>query len=118
MRTVRIGPEYRNVLEKPNGPAERLVTVRSRGITPQFVGSYAFFHLGGAEWDRWNRDMKEALLSSQRTGETCETGSWDPIGEWGYRGGRVYSTALAAMTLEVYYRFRVAETGAAAGGRP
>ena len=28
------------------------------------------------------------------------------VGEWGIAGGRVYATALGAMTLEVYYRFR------------
>jgi hypothetical protein len=38
-------------------------------------------------------------------------GSWDPIGEWGISGGRVYSTALGAMTLEVYYRFERQQEG-------
>ena len=50
--------------------------------------------------------MQEALLKSQRQGLICEDGSWDPIDEWGPAGGRVYSTALGAMTFEVYYRFR------------
>ena len=40
-----------------------------------------------------------------------EDGSWDPIGEWGLAGGRVYSTAIGAMTLEVYYRFTRAQEG-------
>ena len=40
-----------------------------------------------------------------------EDGSWDPIGEWGIAGGRVYSTAIGAMTLEVYYRFRRLQSG-------
>ena len=31
-------------------------------------------------------------------------GSWDPIGEWCVAGGRVYATAINALTLEVYYR--------------
>lgn len=48
--------------------------------------------------------MQLALLESQRIGG-CEDGSWDSISQWGDRGGRVYSTALAAMTLEVYCRF-------------
>jgi hypothetical protein len=34
-----------------------------------------------------------------------QVGSWDPDNEWGGYGGRVYSTALAAMCLEVYYRY-------------
>jgi len=31
-------------------------------------------------------------------------GSWDPDPVWGGHGGRVYATAMAALTLEVYYR--------------
>jgi hypothetical protein len=32
-------------------------------------------------------------------------GSWHFNEKWGNVGGRLYTTALAAMTLEVYYRF-------------
>ena len=35
----------------------------------------------------------------------CERGSWDPNSKWGRQGGRIYSTALAILTLEVYYRY-------------
>ena len=31
-------------------------------------------------------------------------GSWDPSGPWGRYGGRLYSTAISTLTLEVYYR--------------
>jgi hypothetical protein len=34
-----------------------------------------------------------------------EHGSWDPVDPWGSAGGRVYSTAINALTLEVYYRY-------------
>ncbi|RKY14224.1 MAG: hypothetical protein DRP82_04360, partial [Planctomycetota bacterium] len=37
----------------------------------------------------------------------CADGSWDPVGKWGMVGGRVYSTALNALTLEIYYRYEV-----------
>jgi hypothetical protein len=80
-----------------------------------YYGSYACFQVGGKPWKRWNEKMKTALLSSQRAvsrGDTEEVdGSWDPIGEWGVVGGRVYSTALAAMTLEVYYRYKRQASG-------
>ena len=34
-------------------------------------------------------------------------GSWDPEPNWvGRSGGRVYSTAINVLTLEVYYRYR------------
>lgn len=70
-----------------------------------YYASYALFQYGGAAWNQWNPPLQKALLESQRRGG-CEDGSWDPVGEWGPRGGRVYSTALGAMTFEVYYRFR------------
>ena len=69
-----------------------------------YYGSYAMFQFGGSQWKEWNDAMQEALLPTQRVGG-CEDGSWDPIGEWGAAGGRVYATAIGAMTLEVYYRF-------------
>ncbi len=77
-----------------------------------YYGSYALFQYGGQLWKKWNDAMLAALLNSQRRGTVASTdepidedGSWDPIGEWGRAGGRVYATALAAMTLEVYYRY-------------
>ena len=76
-----------------------------------YYGSYALFQFGGADWKKWNDDMQAALLPTQRQGNIDEDGSWDPIGEWGVAGGRVYATAIGAMTLEVYYRFTRAQQG-------
>ena len=76
-----------------------------------YYGSYAMFQYGGQDWRRWNESMIKSLVTTQRQGNIDEDGSWDPIGEWGAPGGRVYSTALGAMTLEVYYRFRRAQEG-------
>ncbi|HZN57955.1 MAG TPA: prenyltransferase/squalene oxidase repeat-containing protein [Planctomycetota bacterium] len=81
-----------------------------------YYASYAIFQYGGPAWKKWNPDMIKALLDSQRKldlkdGTTCEDGSWDPIDEWGTAGGRVYSTALGAMTFEVYYRFTRTQQG-------
>ena len=76
-----------------------------------YYGSYALFQFGGGDWRNWNDAMQDALLSTQRQGNIDEDGSWDPIGEWGVAGGRVYSTAIGAMTLEVYYRFQRTQEG-------
>jgi hypothetical protein len=47
--------------------------------------------------------MKETLLSTQlESGPTA--GSWDPKDKWEQSGGRLYSTSLRVLMLEVYYR--------------
>jgi len=60
--------------------------------------------LGGEPWRQWNASLQEALVSTQRKSGHL-TGTWDPTTRWGGAGGRIYSTALATLCLEVYYRF-------------
>lgn len=62
-------------------------------------------HYGGDEWTDWNSEMRDYLVKMQgKTGNA--TGSWFLAqGHAGERGGRLYSTALCCMTLEVYYRY-------------
>jgi len=70
-----------------------------------YYGSYAMYQLGGKDWDVWQRPMVKAVVKTQRM-DGDERGSWDPeYDPWGHRGGRVYSTAIMALTLEVYYRY-------------
>jgi hypothetical protein len=77
-----------------------------------YYGSLALFQYGGDTWKRWNRAMVKALLPNQwRNKDFCRNGSWDPVGCWGKYGGRVYATAINALTLEVYYRYANVFTG-------
>ncbi len=80
-----------------------------------YYATYAMFQFGGKPWLAWNEKMQKALIDTQRAEYKDDSpevdGSWDPIGEWGISGGRVYSTALGAMTLEVYYRFKRQQEG-------
>lgn len=69
-----------------------------------YYGTLAMRHVGGDAWERWNSRLKSTLLSLQETSGK-EAGSWEPNGVWGGYGGRVYSTAMAALNLEVYYRY-------------
>jgi hypothetical protein len=55
-------------------------------------------------WEHWNNAMKQQLCSTQRV-DGSMAGSWDPNCVWGAYGGRVYTTALGCMCLEVYYRY-------------
>jgi hypothetical protein len=104
-RTIRDGVRIL-MAQPPHWQEEKGRALSTINIYYWYYGSYALFQFGGPEWKRWNKDMQKALLETQRQGEICEDGSWDPIDEWGAAGGRVYSTALGAMTFEVYYRYR------------
>ena len=55
-------------------------------------------------WNQWNDSLKQQLCSTQIP-RGQEEGSWNPSCLWGGYGGRVYSTAVACMCLEVYYRY-------------
>jgi hypothetical protein len=59
---------------------------------------------GGDEWTLWNEQLRDLLVQDQRQ-DGSFAGSWDPNDPWGRYGGRVYSTALATLCLEVYYRY-------------
>jgi hypothetical protein len=69
-----------------------------------YYGTLAMYHHGGEPWERWNRALRDHLVSDQRT-DGDFAGSWNPRAPWGDYGGRVYSTALSTLCLEVYYRF-------------
>ncbi len=69
-----------------------------------YYGTLAMYQLGGDHWQRWNAALQAALLDEQRSDGDL-AGSWDPKCIWGGYGGRIYSTSMSALCLEVYYRF-------------
>jgi len=80
--------------------------------------SLAMFQAGGEAWQRWNAAIRDVVAGLQNH-EGCQRGSWDPLGADGAMGGRIYSTALAILTLEVYYRYASpAERAAHVAGTP
>jgi outer membrane biosynthesis protein TonB len=55
-------------------------------------------------WRTWNESMTATLTKAQaRSGK--DAGSWDSNQIWGGYGGQIYTTAMATMCLEVYYRY-------------
>jgi hypothetical protein len=80
----------------------------SRDLDQSFVTWYyenlSFFAIGGSTWTRWNTAFRDFLLAKQKR-EGCADGSWDPDDLWGNTGGRVYSTAIHILNLEVYYKY-------------
>ena len=69
-----------------------------------YYATLALQQLGGERWDRWNAALQDALLRRQSRQGTL-AGSWDADTVWGSYGGRVYTTAMAALCLEAYYRY-------------
>jgi hypothetical protein len=69
-----------------------------------YYGTLAMFQVQGTKWNEWNLAMQRHVLRAQRT-EGHLAGSWDPDTVWGSYGGRIYSTAMGTLCLEVYYRY-------------
>jgi hypothetical protein len=63
-------------------------------------------------WREWNRMFRDPLVKLQMKEDRPDArgrfirGSWDPaMTMWGSQGGRVFSTTMAILCLEVYYRY-------------
>jgi hypothetical protein len=69
-----------------------------------YYGTLALYQHQGPIWQAWNDRMKELLVPMQeKNGDAA--GSWPPNSRSHMQaGGRVVSTAMATLSLEVYYR--------------
>lgn len=69
-----------------------------------YYATLALHEHQGPEWEQWNTALQSRLLAIQeRSGP--DAGSWSPETRWGGYGGRVYTTAIATLCLEVPYRY-------------
>ncbi|MCC9643092.1 squalene--hopene cyclase [Rhodopirellula sp. JC740] len=64
-----------------------------------YYATMALHQLQDDAWERWNAALKQRLLSTQRP-----DGSWSDQTLWGGYGGTVYTTSMATLCLESYYR--------------
>jgi len=69
-----------------------------------YYGTHAMYQMGGKYWKLWRKALERAMLGSQRNDGHFK-GSWDTDGPWAVIGGRVYTTAMAALSLEAEIRF-------------
>jgi hypothetical protein len=68
-----------------------------------YYATQVLHHYEGSGWDAWNTTLRDRLVATQsRRGH--EHGSWYFHDEHGKSGGRLYTTAMCVMILEVYYR--------------
>jgi hypothetical protein len=68
-----------------------------------YYATLSLYQHQGPIWQEWNKKLEKELPLLQKTTGN-ESGSWDPSSSVTGDGGRVVSTALATLSLEVYYR--------------
>lgn len=91
-----------------NETCQRIATILHR-VGPQtndvfqtYYGTYSMFQMGGKTWGTWNGKFRDKVIALQvKTG--TDRGSW-ACRDW-HGGGRVCTTAVYIMALEVYYRY-------------
>jgi len=77
-----------------------------RNAYRDYYAAQVMFQTTGAKgevWEKWNTKMRDTLVEMQAK-DGHEFGSWAPRGGHGERAGRLYSTSMSTMILEVYYR--------------
>jgi hypothetical protein len=87
----------------------------TRAVLHAYYATQVAFASGGENWKGWNEGPKQAdgtrkggvrsaIIASQVRKGGPPLGSWEPEGEFGKRYGRLGTTALNVLTLEVYFR--------------
>ena len=78
----------------------------------EYYETQARFHEGSASWNTWNAQFSPTLITNQdvEPGKYTWNGEAHDVGFWvspsaGEAYGKVYSTTLCAMMLQVYYRY-------------
>ncbi|MCS7168036.1 MAG: terpene cyclase/mutase family protein [Gemmatales bacterium] len=72
-----------------------------------YYATQVMHHMEGKYFEEWNPNMRDLLIKLQEKADpaSCNYGSWPPeYFDYGSHAGRIYSTSLCILTLEVYYR--------------
>jgi len=102
-----LSKELTNGKPKPGGKSKQLV----HDLYYTYYACLGQFQIGGEVWANWNAMFRDPLVKAQvhkqMQGGKFVRGSWDPKKHKRGAGkaGRVYCTAMAILSLEVYYRF-------------
>jgi HEAT repeat protein len=70
-----------------------------------YYATLSMHQMGGKYFSEWNKMLKEVLPGTQIKSEGCERGSWTSWGRPDMAFSRLYTTAMATLTLETYYRY-------------
>jgi hypothetical protein len=68
-----------------------------------YYGTQVMYHMQGEYWTAWNEKMRDLLVTTQ-VKDGPNAGTWNPADQWEKSGGRIYSTGIKLLMLEVYYR--------------
>jgi hypothetical protein len=100
-----IPPSDRKMNESAKYLSAHLPSARNKDYYYWYYGCLSLYQHRGPIWKEWNERMREILVNSQDRGGN-HAGSWNPNGDThGNRMGRIVSTALSTLSLEVYYRY-------------
>ncbi|QDS92125.1 hypothetical protein FF011L_08610 [Roseimaritima multifibrata] len=75
-----------------------------KSVYYNYYATLALHHARHPSWDKWHPLVRDYLVQTQAK-KGHERGSWHFKDHYGDVGGRLYTTAMAIMTLEVYYRY-------------
>ena len=70
-----------------------------------YYATLVLHHRSDEDWPKWNVELRDYLINTQEKGASHGAGSWYFADQHGAVGGRLYTTAMAVMILEVYYRY-------------
>jgi hypothetical protein len=68
-----------------------------------YYGTQVMYHMQDDYWKQWDNAFAPMLLKTQHK-EGHMAGTWDPKDNWENAGGRIFSTSLRILMLEVYWR--------------
>ena len=93
-----------SVPETEIAEAERFLMQQPPGIGVDnyyywYYATLALHQLQDDAWRQWNAALQRQLLSTQQP-----NGRWSSNTVWGGYGGEIYTTSMAALCLETYYR--------------
>jgi hypothetical protein len=67
-----------------------------------YYATLALHQLQDDAWQQWNAALQRRLLATQRS-----DGGWPADTMWGGYGGMVYTTSMATLCMEAYYRHAI-----------
>jgi len=118
------GPNHPGLIDGVAGFVENRPSEKNRDPLYVYYATCVLWAKQGEEWVEWNAGAQQAdgrrrggvrdlLVNLQSKADGRTHGSWEPEGAFGERYGRLGTTAMSVLTLEVYYRhLPIAKDGA------